>query len=258
MSKLLNIENSNRPNRQGDVVFVHGLDGDAIETWHPAGQPDKFWPAWVAKQFPLLGVWSLDYEAAALGWHGHAMPLDERATEVLSVLEAKELGKRPLIFITHSLGGLVVKRLLHNATDSANRDWQELVANTKGIVFLATPHTGADLGSWLSYIGKKLSLLRVNVAAEELAAHHPELRRLNTWFRDRVANGRLGLAVQVCYEKLPTHGAIVVDASSANPGIPGVEPIPQDADHITICKPESEDATLCRLVNKFLDQHFFV
>lgn len=258
MSELVNIQGNGDPNRPGDVIFVHGLDGDAKSTWHPKGEESKFWPGWLATQFPKLGVWSLDYDAAALGWKGTTMPLDERATEVVSVLEAYGIGERPLAFITHSLGGLIVKRLLRNASDSQNDKWKELVANTKGIVFLATPHSGANLASWLDYIGKKLGVLRVNVTTDDLKHHDPELRRLNTWFRDRVANGELETEIEVYYEKLPTMGQMVVDETSANPGIPGVEPIPQDANHIEICKPTSKDAVLCRRVNKFLERHFFV
>lgn len=256
MSQLRNILESNHANRRGDVVFVHGLDGDGRSTWHPNGKTGLFWPAWLAERYAELGIWSLDYDAAALGWAGNSMPLDERATEVLSVLEAYEIGKRPLVFIAHSLGGLLVKRILRNAWESQNPRWKAIVSSSSGIVFLATPNYGAHLAGWLRYLGEKLQVLRVNVTAGELESHNPELRRLNTWFRDRVANNELKLEVDVYYEKLPTRGYMVVDESSANPGLPGVEPIPQDADHISICKPDAKDAVLCLRVNQFIERCF--
>ncbi len=257
MSNLINIGLSNKPDRVGDVVFIHGLDGDALTTWQPYGEASNYWPHWLAERFHNIGVWSLDYEAASLAWKGTAMSLDERATEVLSVLEAHQVGTLPLIFITHSLGGLVAKRLLHNAYDSLNQKWKDCAKNTKGIVFLATPHSGSDLGSWLDYLGRKLSVLRVNVTAEDLRAHHPELRRLNTWFRDRVLAGDLSIDVESYYETQGVNGKLIVDETSANPGIPGSEPIPQDANHQTICKPPAKDSVLCRRIANFVERLFF-
>ncbi len=37
--KLLKIAGCENASRQADVIFVHGLDGDARTTWHPLEQP---------------------------------------------------------------------------------------------------------------------------------------------------------------------------------------------------------------------------
>jgi len=68
-------------------------------------------------------------------------------------LTASQAKKRPIIFICHSLGGLVVKQaLVYSQIDKLYTDIRK---STYGIVFLATPHRGsssANLANILSNI----------------------------------------------------------------------------------------------------------
>ena len=78
-----------------------------------------------------MGVWSLGYAASptkwarARGWFsarwrdsGHGMALPDRAVQVLDLLVQRGLGQRPLMFICHSLGGLVAKQVLRSSYDA--------------------------------------------------------------------------------------------------------------------------------------------
>jgi pimeloyl-ACP methyl ester carboxylesterase len=233
--------------RVADIVFVHGLDGDAMSTWHPKDRPDAFWPKWIGETFPAAGVWSLGYKANSIGLTGTAMALTDRATNILAMFEAAGIGGRPVIFIVHSLGGLVVKQLLRHACDFGNADWKRIALNTKGIAFLATPHAGSDLASYIKYLGK---LLRTTVAVDELKAHDASLRQLNLWFRNNCAD--MGIRIIVLFETQPTYGVTVVDPTSSDPGILGVIPIPIDADHISICKPTSKSHPVFAQVKLFI------
>jgi hypothetical protein len=50
---LLPISGCEDPERLADVMFVHGLDGDAPRsTWHPKDQPEHFWSAWLGEEMP--------------------------------------------------------------------------------------------------------------------------------------------------------------------------------------------------------------
>ncbi|AMV36225.1 esterase/lipase family protein [Planctomyces sp. SH-PL62] len=247
MSKLIKVSGCDDSQRRGDVVFVHGLDGDARSTWRPAGSAGPTWPEWLAEDLPDVGVWLLDYDAASMAWKGHAMPLADRATNALAVLDVEGLGERPTVYITHSMGGLLVKQLLRHGRDFGDPNWRRVVDQTRGIVFVSTPHSGSDIAGWV----KHLSLvLRNTVAVDDLRAHDPRLRELNTWFRNN--HQTLDVKVEVYCEKLPTAGFLVVNETSADPGIAGVIPVPMDDDHVTICKPAGKDSLLYKRSLRFV------
>ncbi|MBL8260416.1 MAG: hypothetical protein JNM60_11455 [Candidatus Competibacteraceae bacterium] len=248
MDGLLKVGGCDRPDRAADVIFVHGLDGDARTTWHPKDRPDAFWPAWLADDVPAAGVWSLGYAVSASAWKGHAMPLADRATNALQQLKLDKIGRRPVVFVCHSLGGLLVKQMLRNASDFGNPAWKAIATQTRAIVFLSTPHSGADLASWIKYIG---GLLRTTVSVEDLEAHHPRLRELNLWHRNHVAD--FDLTTEVYYEKRPVAGILVVNETTADPGIVGVVPVPVDEDHVSICKPTSKDSLIYRSVKCLIE-----
>jgi CRP-like cAMP-binding protein len=246
---LLKISGCDDPDRSADVIFVHGLDGDAISTWHPKGDVDSFWPKWLGEELPAVGIWSLGYAVSSSAWKGSTMPLYDRAINTLDKLELDGLGTRPVIFVCHSLGGLLVKQMLRCAHDFGNADYRRIADQTKAIIFLSTPHTGADMASWLSHIG---TLLRTTVSVEELQAHHPRLRELNVWYRNFPSASSLKTLVYC--EKKSVAGILVVNEVTADPGIAGVIPIPVDEDHISICKPQTKGSQIYRRVKRLIEE----
>ena len=252
MSELIKVkvEGCDNPNRTGDVIFVHGLDGDARSTWRPPGHAaGPAWPEWLSEDMPDVGVWLLGYEVPSSAWRGHTMPLADRATNVLALLDAEGLGVRPLVFVAHSLGGLLVKQLLRHGRDYGDPGWRRVADQTKGVVFLSTPHSGSDIANWVKHLGL---VLRNTVSVQELEANDPRLRELNTWFRNNLQ--AMGVRARVYCEKVPLHGFIVVDDRSADPGLPGVVPIPLDEDHLSICKPASRESLLYKGVQRFVKE----
>jgi pimeloyl-ACP methyl ester carboxylesterase len=258
MNELISICGTSNLERWGDVVFVHGLNGDARATWQPEGQPGRFWPSWLCEDLPNIGVWSVGYPVSSFGWKGSTMPLADRAISTLVLLESYGVGKeKPVIFITHSLGGLLVKEMLRKATDNSVPEGQQLAAHTRGVVFLSTPHSGSDLANFVAF----LKFLLPTVSVDELRPQEPRLRELNTWYRNNVS--RLGIETQVYCERKPTKAgqgwfkgrfeAMVVDANSSDPGITGVTAVPLDEDHISISHPV-RDGVLYRRIKEFVSK----
>jgi hypothetical protein len=135
MAELQKIVGCEDPHRIVNVIFVHGLDGDATTTWQENGKPGTYWPGWLGKELPKARVWSVDYDSSSMAWRGDSMPLYDRANNVLNLFEQDSIGKRPIGFVCHSLGGLLIKQVLRNAKDSKNVAWQAVMGQTRFIVF---------------------------------------------------------------------------------------------------------------------------
>lgn len=64
-------------------------------------------------------------------WSGATLPLEEVSSMLLNKLVAAGVGDRPVVFVTHSMGGLVVKQMLFQA---GKEKLTKLVNNTFGVV----------------------------------------------------------------------------------------------------------------------------
>ena len=247
---LIEITGCNNSYRRGDVIFVHGLGGSARGTWHPQERQDdnNFWPFWLGEDLSDVGIWSLGYEVEPFQWKGNSMPLADRAKNILDLLDSYDIGDRPIIFITHSMGGLLVKQMLRSARDFGK--WSAISSQTKGIVFLSTPHSGSDMASWIKHIG---GILQTTVSVEELEAHHSRLRELNDLYRHNEQFSQIPMLVY--YETRPTKGILVVNQTSADPGINGVISVPIDFDHISICKVGDRNSQIYRKSKRFIDKN---
>jgi hypothetical protein len=58
---------------------------------------------------------------------------------------------RKIIFIGHSLGGLVIQQALCHSKNSVEEHIQKIHECTAAIMFLGTPHFGADMAKWAAF-----------------------------------------------------------------------------------------------------------
>jgi hypothetical protein len=54
------------------------------------------------------------------------------------------LQQRPIVFVCHSLGGLVVKKALSLSLISQRHAYRDISSATKGVVFMGTPHSNYE------------------------------------------------------------------------------------------------------------------
>jgi pimeloyl-ACP methyl ester carboxylesterase/DNA-binding Lrp family transcriptional regulator len=237
------------------VIFVHGLNGDPRTTWMGESllpPEERLWPRWLGADIEGLGVWSVGYEAPLSEWRGLVMDLAERASNVLSLLETEDgLAEGDLIFIGHSLGGLVIKQMLRKASDASSRRAEafSLIERTRKVAFLATPHLGADLAGW----GDRFRVfVRPSAPTRALLRNDPHLHDLNIWYRGW-ANEKKVQHLILYETKNTSFFGKLVKPDSSDPGLLS-DPVPVDADHIGIAKPSNRDNEIYQKVLAFIER----
>jgi hypothetical protein len=208
------------------VVFVHGLRRANAKVWISSGKRPEVWPRWLAADIEKLGIWSMEHDSAPTWWHGPAMALVDRANNVLPRLLAEERLKHgDISFVVHSFGGFIFEQMLRIASDraAAEPDVADFIRRISRVVFLGTPHLGADLATW----GGRLRLLALpSAAAKSLRRNDPNLRGLNQWYRRYATQN--GIATRTLTETRRTWLGLVVKPDSADPGLPS-DPTPTPA-----------------------------
>ncbi|WGJ13471.1 tetratricopeptide repeat protein [Methylocapsa sp. D3K7] len=253
MAELFQIAEA-RGSKSDNVIFFHGLGGDAHATWQ-ADKDDKatFWLPWLAQDIEGLSVYSVGYEAPVSNWHGSAMELADRAANVLkSLLVEANLEAGEIVLAGHSLGGLVIKQLLRKAADAATDSAEafSFMDRVRKVAFLATPHVGADLAGW----GDRLRLLvRPSSATRSLIRNDQHLRDLNLWYRRWARTRKIDHLILTETKTTPIFG-MVVKPDSSDPGL-ATDPVPVETDHIAIAKPANRDSNIYKFVRDFILRH---
>lgn len=252
--------------QKADLVFVHGFTGDARTTWESPTADKSFWPEWLAEDFPGLAVWSFGYESTVIHWLKDADSLENLAASALALLQAKGLGERPLLFVTHSLGGIVVKHMIDAAVTPPNGEYTNIAEKTSGIEFIAVPHRGTKIvDHWLILIraiwAQHKDLEKIRWADDALMQLHKRFISFRTtkegslYIRSFCEKKKLGIRFSIGTKQIEIPTPImVVDKISANPEFQEFPPLLIDEDHIGICKPPDRKHRTYILTKEFVKQ----
>jgi len=205
--------------QQIDIIAVHGLGGHWTKTWQA---PDgAIWfrdriPAILAESGIACRVRSFGYNSAftftkgETNIAGSAKDLIDR----VRLLRGKDIaGFRPIIFVAHSLGGIVVKEAL-NIAWTKHRLYEDILESVKGCIFMGVPHHGASIAKWAKHATQIVKTVSLGFSGntnflKTLEKSSPDWVRIS---RDFVERGR-GLSIRSFYETERT-GGILVRASS--------------------------------------------
>ena len=216
---------------------MHGLNGHREKTWtfvdeKPKGKEFLWLKDFLPSKIPNARILTWGYDARTYSQsHGESVSIQQlydHGRDLVGDLDRERRNdgteRRPIIFIAHSLGGLVVKTVRHtypssNRQSVSNRGIQALLhshlaskdhleqersvkVSTYGIFFLGCPHQGAPDASTGALLN---NLARIkghtnNDLLKDLRAHEKSLTKQNAEF----AAIRPDFDIKFGYETLPT------------------------------------------------------
>ncbi|RPB25563.1 hypothetical protein L211DRAFT_847916 [Terfezia boudieri ATCC MYA-4762] len=249
-----------------DIVAVHGLNGDAYRTWTwkatKKGEKDVLWLRdLLPNEIQDARIFTYGYDSMPAQVAGRASTkfIHQHAESFLQDLHAHRKGDevyRPIIFIAHSLGGILVKQALINSSDchvGHNEHLRSILNSTYGIMFMGTPHNGSGLANWgkfaesvishvfpkffvdtnphlINTLGKNSEVLQ-NITQQFMSIQHQNPFQIFYFWEElktKLPNGRMELVVE--YSSAVLQGTANVQSY----GIHG--------DHTSICRFENEES----------------
>ncbi|KAJ5366817.1 hypothetical protein N7541_000758 [Penicillium brevicompactum] len=135
----------------GDVIAITGLGGHAYGSWRGRGKFRRMWLHDFFKvDFPRCRTMIYGYDAQISGPGNQTLIDYGRGLQdaITGIRNTKKLQQRPIFFIAHSLGGIILAHTLLETTrppGASEPALASLYKATYAIFFFGTPHRGMDI-----------------------------------------------------------------------------------------------------------------
>ncbi|KAI1967136.1 hypothetical protein LOZ58_000633 [Ophidiomyces ophidiicola] len=132
-----------------EIFAVHGFGQDVNDSWrHPNSQ--KIWLEDFLPRSPMMStakIWPYSMQNFAQFSDIRIFTLAEQLLNDLSDDRETKNRQCPIVFIGHSLGGIVIKTALIYA-HSRPTQFKNILDSTKAVLFFSTPHQGSTRADW--------------------------------------------------------------------------------------------------------------
>ncbi|BBN08029.1 protein SERAC1 [Marchantia polymorpha subsp. ruderalis] len=235
-----------------DCVFLHGLPFKPTReahkvTWISRTKPSEVWLNWLYEINPSIRILAVSYEDSIK--KDSNMDLYLVAENLLGELTRADVGKnRPFIFVCHCFGGIVAKAVCRRANERKEL-YTTFLQNLKGFCYFGVPHRGyrslTDIvgktniaeGEWFEY---------VKVSSNKLS----RLNELHDLLRNEYDWKVTGLGESLPTELENGRREVLVEEASARYFNFMIVP---DADHYSICQPNSRDSSSYQFLETFIE-----
>lgn len=250
------------PDASVDICFIHGLTGNRDSTWTAHGQSAPWPETLLPPEIGKARILTYGYDAYIVRRSvASSNRLIDHATNFLNDLTTDRTrynaSSRALIFIAHSLGGLVCKKAILLSRNNPEPHLQGVFNCTKGIVFMGTPHKGAWMADWAKIPASTLGIVKsVNKSLLYILETDNQLLeaiQIDFWsmIRELRENGRR-IDVTCFFEELPLPGVgKVVSKESAT--LEGYSSFSIHSNHSNMVKfGSAEETGFMRLLGELL------
>ncbi|KAL2834575.1 Alpha/Beta hydrolase protein [Aspergillus pseudoustus] len=237
-----------------DIVFVHGLGGDSYTTWT---KDTTHWPKDLLPTlecFENARILTFGYNTSGFftknadEHRARTFTCAEILVSDLKTFRRRGAQDRPIIFVGHSLGGLVIKSALRHAI-LRRALYGDIVDSTRAIIFFSTPHQGTSQEAWKAFFARLgESKIEKSSVISELEVWSDMLTELTTEFADLATQ----IKITSFYERRFTKGVMIVPEAVAKMGQKNEQSRALDTDHLDICRFTETDANW-RTVSNHLD-----
>lgn len=225
------------------IIFIHGLNGDPFKTWkrddRTRSLPELIFTDQELQNFDIFtfgyktGLFSKQYD--------FKMIAELLYTEITGQLQGREL-----IFVGHSMGGLVIQQYIVNQYKNNSEMYLKQI---KGAVFLGVPFKGSDKAS-LYVVGRNEQNHSLKVNSNQLSEVKED------WVKYTLRGGSKSVPKYMVHpiSQLLFYGvqdSIVPNWSSSPLHLDDAERYAVDFDHTGICKID-ETSVVFKHIKSFL------
>lgn len=223
------------------IIFVHGRASNSRDCWlNVDARSPIFWPALAATE-PALAHWAI-YLAGYHADDGAGTGIPGCADELYAALDSDPgapLNRETIVFVAHSLGGIVTRKLIVD-------HFERFRGQSVFLYLLASPSTGAGLPPFVAALFLRVvGLFQDRTLSKQLTVDRDLLRELDRQFRrllnvqdDRYLSGLRGAerSESAYIKNIPLLGRLVEHYSTQH-----YFEEPRELSHeshSTICKPQ--------------------
>lgn len=219
-------------------IFIHGLYSDSERCWRNSN--GTFWPDLI-KNDEVFDNPSIFLAGYFTEFNSGSYDIAQCAKEVLEAITLRRnsssapIDASNIVFICHSMGGVVCRHILEKETDLFKE-------KNIGLVLISSPSMGSNYADAL----KKISKIYKQKIISNLTTTSETLNSIDNRFRDILNNRKLNITgAEACEARppifskwLPIPLKRIVDESSGSRYFGGTRLIAK-SDHSSIAKPES-------------------
>lgn len=214
------------------------MKGGSRKTWSKTKSSAHYWPKeWLPlePQFKNVRIHTFGYASDWGEIKASCVTVHDFGQALLSELDNSPLlggpeNNTPIVFVAHSMGGIVVKKVLILAKQDPI--YHKIASRIHSLFFLATPHRGSDIAQLLGKVLQLFGVYGSKAYVENIVPNSEAIHSINDQFRHICHEVQLWSF----FETVKTSLGLIVEKDSAILGLPRERIQLLNADHRNVCK----------------------